>query len=307
MSASRERHRTALSPRASRSLLAFLVVALAVGVAATYLAAPPPGAAPAASGELPLSAPLTLQTLGWVLLGLLIVPFAFLALYRARVRSSFADHRVFLNLLLIAMLAIAFLVIARSISYGATPAGNNTGPPPNNLPNGTSLPPGSNLSPPIVGPTPLIPGVPGWLGYAGLIAIIAVAVVVVVYRMRPEPSPGGVEEARSAVRARLHKALSELSQGGETDPRQVVIALYADLLERIGPNLEQLDAATPREIALESVTKLGIQRDHAGTLTGLFEEARYSTHPFTSERVAEARAALAGAIADLARPREARP
>lgn len=300
MSAARPRPRARLPPRASRSLLAFLVVAVAVGIAATYLAAPAPGAPPG-GGELPIHV-LGLQSLGWLILALVLVPFAFFVLYRARVRASLVDQRLFLNLLVIALLFIFFLVVARSLSYGTPPPENGTAPPTTPGQNASQYPVSPNVTGPIVGPAPIIPGVPGWVGYTVLGAIVIVAVAIVAYRLRPESVPPELRDGAAEVRARLRRALTDLAAGGSRDPRQVVIALYADLLERIGPNLERLETATPREIALESVTKLGISRAHADTLTGLFEEARYSTHPFAPERVDEARAALAGAIADLAGP-----
>ncbi len=285
-------------PTAARALLAILLVALLVGLAATYLAAPSPGS-PASGGGLPLGLRGT-QAFGIALLALLVAPLALLFVMFAWRRRGPTPYHAYLNLLLIALLFLAFLAVARSISYGPSlstgPAANDTGGSGFN-----ASPPGSNVTGNGSLPGPILPGIPGWVGYAVLIGIVVAAIAVLLLRIRPEGFPGDDEPRAPEVRSSLEAALSALAPGAPEDPRAVIVALYAKLLERVAPNLRRADAATAREIERESVERLGLSAGHARTLTGLFEEARYSTHPLSAARVVEARTALAGALDDLAR------
>ena len=286
----------ARSRRVPLVLVAFLVVGLSVGLAATYLAAPPPGYA------LPTSELTTggigLQELGWILLSLLIVPFALLGVVRLRQGRGLASYRPIVTFLVAGMLALAFLVVARLVVNAPASSrliGNNT--------TGGATPPGSTPTCTtnctyVPGPAPVFPGVPGWVGYVGLIVVVGIALLALASLVnRPrEPEAG---PAVAVVRKSLEAALGALAPGSSADPRAVVIALYAQLLERVVPFLDAYETATPREIERESVRRFQIQPRNAQTLTRLFEEARYSTHPFSEARVDEARAALRAALNDL--------
>jgi hypothetical protein len=83
----------------------------------------------------------------------------------------------------------------------------------------------------------------------------------------------------------------------------VVIRLYATLLARVGPIVGGLDEQTPEEIRSFHLVQLGIRTPAATTLTRLFEEARYSSHPLGPEAAVLARQAIQEAREDLDRPR----
>ncbi len=127
--------------------------------------------------------------------------------------------------------------------------------------------------------------IPTWLPWTVLaIVLVGIAVVAVLLARRTsaidDQSPQRIG-ARAAVRAAIG-ALDSVS-----DPRRAVIAAYVAMQEELGAHgIVRLPAEAPREylgrVLAESV---GADRD-ARTLTGLFEEARFSTHPIP-ERVRE--------------------
>ncbi|MCI4354404.1 MAG: DUF4129 domain-containing protein, partial [Thermoplasmata archaeon] len=118
------------------------------------------------------------------------------------------------------------------------------------------------------------------------------------------PPPPEPRDRTEPVRRSLEQALHALAQQNASDARGIIIGLYARLLEAVAPYLDELASATPREIERICIDRFGIASEHAHALTGLFEEARYSSHPFTDLQVERARTALAAALADLhLRPR----
>lgn len=278
----------------SLGLLAFLLVAIAVGLAATFLAATPPPSAPSNPSEV-LIGPIGLSTVGWLLLAIISLPFFVMVYRRLTMPRQPSNAPLYVTLLIIALLFLAFIFIARSLSYGAPP-GNTTqtpgaGPPPSS--NSTKVTTnGSNGTGEM-----LLPGIPVWAGYLLLIGLPIVGIVVLLLR-RPTEAEEETAPETAAVRRSLAQALTDLSRP-EADPRAVIVALYAQLLARVGPRLDQLDSATPREIARECERRFGIRPVHAEGLTRLFEIARYSSHPLSRAQVEEARSALSGALADL--------
>lgn len=109
-------------------------------------------------------------------------------------------------------------------------------------------------------------------------------------------------EAARALRAeleRMDRAPGGLGTGPGT--RRTLIELYGRMLAAVGPPLGDLSRRTPREVEELTVERLGVARPTARELTGLFEEARYSTHPLTEENVRRGRRALLEIVDRLGR------
>jgi Domain of unknown function (DUF4129) len=128
--------------------------------------------------------------------------------------------------------------------------------------------------------------VPAWLPWT-LLAIVAVALAVIALvlwlrRVRPEDET----EQASAVHAAVEAAIGALDE--EADPRRAVIAAYRAMQRALGERgVVRSPAEAPREYLERTLIASRATETEARTLTGLFEEARYSPHPI-SERVREA-------------------
>ena len=278
--------------RSTRLLGAVLAASVVVGIAATFLAAPatPLGPNP---GRGPVST--SYQIVEGIGLGLLCLILGGMILFRVTAPRIPGHSSQYATPVAMFLVAIAFLAILHFVVPGG-PLGTETnqtqsGPPP---PPNETLPPASNHT---VGPLPLAPGIPGWVGYVGLALVVVIVVLLVAPALRPaRPLARPPVEP---VRRSLELALHELATREVTDARSIIIGLYARLLDTVGPYFEELAAATPREIEGICVRQLGIAPAHASALTRLFEEARYSSHPFTDLQVEQARSALTAALADL--------
>jgi len=294
------------TPRPSPSpvLLVALLAALATGAAASLLigAGTAHGAPPLHASEVVLPGPIFAD-------GLLVLPLVVLGffIYRRMTGGSVSlPSRSVVSILVTILVAVLLVAALRAFGGGGPePTGavstghNSTGVPPSNS-TGTNLSLGSNVTP------FLFPSLPGWVPFALLAAIVVVVVVValplvVAYaenrraeRGRPPP-PGSTAEVRVA----FARAVRALDQGG--DPRAVIVRLYGDLLERLGPLVSGIDLATPEEIRGQHLVRLGIHPEAATVLTRLFEEARYSTHPLGPEAAERVRQAVEVALADLSR------
>ena len=128
--------------------------------------------------------------------------------------------------------------------------------------------------------------VPGWLPWT-LLAIVAVALVaaIVVLRLRRARTATEQPETRAA-RAAVEAAIGVLDD--EVDARRAVIAAYGAMQRALGERgVVRLPAEAPREYLQRALMASRATEREARTLTGLFEEARYSTHPIP-ERFREA-------------------
>ena len=128
--------------------------------------------------------------------------------------------------------------------------------------------------------------VPGWLPWT-LLAIVAVAIVVaaVVLWLRRERLTSEAEEAGSA-RAAVAAAIGALDD--EADSRRAVIAAYGAMQRALGERgVVRSPSEAPREYLERALVAIRATEWEARTLTGLFEEARYSAHPIP-ERLREA-------------------
>ena len=128
--------------------------------------------------------------------------------------------------------------------------------------------------------------VPPWLPWTLLaiagIVLAAGVVVLWLWRERTATEPPETSAARAAVQA----AIGALDT--ETDPRRAVIAAYGAMQRELGEHgVARSPAEAPREYLQRALTASRATEREARTLTGLFEEARYSTHPIP-ERLREA-------------------
>lgn len=166
---------------------------------------------------------------------------------------------------------------------------------------------------------PSLPGVPqirphttttdatrdrGTAGAAALAAGIAVgllgvAVVVLAGRRGRQDGPG--DDARAVVADATRDALAELAM--PSDPREGVLVAYARMQAALAEaGLSKRPSEAPREYLSRLAASLGGGRGPAERLTGLFERARFSTHPIGEDVRREAFGALDDLRAELEGP-----
>jgi phosphatidylglycerophosphate synthase len=138
---------------------------------------------------------------------------------------------------------------------------------------------------PPAAPTPAGKGfvLPGWLPWSvlgiilvGIVAGVSVFVFVTQHRAgAPEP-----DEERLAARRAVDAAITALD--GETEPRAAVIAAYAAMQDTLAAEgIQRAAAEAPREYLHRVLLAGTAVPGEAGTLTALFEEARFSAHPIS--------------------------
>ncbi len=277
-----------------------VLVAVLIGAAAALLARPFGTAAPGA----PVLGGLTLMQVAEIVAVLVaagVCGWLYLALRNAGGRGAFSERLV--ATILITLLLGALIVEVLNLVHAAPlmPGGNSTtpSPSPGTPTNGTPGP-----LPPLIHSSGIT--LPSWAGYAVLLAIAILAAVAVVpvlraraqVRRRQADERGTTEEAALAA---LEEALRQLETASPSDARATILALYSRLLVVVAPRLGRLDSRTPREIERDSIATLGLRPRVAESLRETFEEARYSTHPMSTDAVDRARTALSDALADLAR------
>jgi Domain of unknown function (DUF4129) len=147
-----------------------------------------------------------------------------------------------------------------------------------------------------------LPSSPSWPVLVVFAVVVLASAALALYRRRrprdltfSEPAPGLDPEPLAGAVVAGEQALRE-----EPDPRAAIIGCYAAMersLADAGSPAEEAD--TPAEV-LARATAGGLVRSRwAGTLTGLFRQARYSSHPMTEADRTTALGALAGVRADL--------
>lgn len=127
---------------------------------------------------------------------------------------------------------------------------------------------------------------PSWLPWTAL-AILAVAVGLGLFALWRRRERTGTEASETAMasRAAVEAAIGALE--AESDPRRAVIAAYAAMQRTLGERgVVRSPAEAPREYLERALVTSRATEREARTLTGLFEEARYSTHPIP-ERLRE--------------------
>jgi hypothetical protein len=124
---------------------------------------------------------------------------------------------------------------------------------------------------------------PGWLPWT-VLTILVVAVGAGVLLLVNRRTRDGAEPAqRIASRAAVQAAIAALAAA--SDPREAVIAAYVAMQETLaGHGVARAASEAPREYLRRVLASSSATGREARTLTGLFEEARFSEHPI-SERV----------------------
>jgi hypothetical protein len=286
-------------------LLLVLLVALGIGAAASALAGAAVSNAP--SGSSPANVELTGNIVMYAFTAIVLAGAGFL-LYRRLTGDVMGIPGEYALVAIVSiLLLITFVVVFRSVSGGGplptnatAPSGSPGGSPTpnvtggNHTSNSTAVPVGYWFNP------------PPWLWFVAVAVIAIVIVVVAVPWARSLVAARGTRVDDVAARAAAGRARAALAGaadalGAGRDPREVIIALYAELLERLGPMVGSLDPDTPEEIRVRHLVRLGISPDRSEALTRLFEEARYSTHPLGAEAALRGEEVIRAAEADLAR------
>jgi Domain of unknown function (DUF4129) len=149
---------------------------------------------------------------------------------------------------------------------------------------------GLGLGQGFAGPTPGHQGpggftLPSWLPWTVLgIVLAAIAVVIAVLLLRGR-RPTGAASDDLAAEAAVEAAIGALDS--DLDPRRAVIAAYDAMQRSLGEHgFARSPAEAPREYLQRVLLGNRAGERESTTLTGLFEEARYSSHPI-SEHVRE--------------------
>jgi len=132
---------------------------------------------------------------------------------------------------------------------------------------------------------------PSWLPLT-VIGILVVAVVLTVWlALRRVRTATAEPQRRAATRAAVEAAISALDS--TRDPRDAVIAAYAAMERTFAArDLGRLAPEAPREYLTRLLSLSAAPADQAATITGLFEKARFSTHPISVTDRTRALAAL---------------
>ncbi|HTW77239.1 MAG TPA: DUF4129 domain-containing protein [Thermoplasmata archaeon] len=297
------------SGRVSPSIVALVLIALAVGGAASLLSAAAPSNATGSSHYAEIIFPL------WVIeavtLGLIALGLGFLFYQRARGGSPL-PNRVAVTAIVAILVAVLVLFAFQSLAHNAGPSSGGNLPPPPPVTSAANATNGTTNSTVVPGSGSFLllgPNAPPWgmfalLGAIGLVVSVLVTSPVWMRalgrgRERDRGDPSAAEVA--AVKDALDDASRALDAGG--DPRTIVIRLYAAILVRIGPSVGDVDRSTPEEIRAIHLVRLGIRATAAEQLTRSFEEARYSSHPVSPQMVERVTTALREASEDLDRLR----
>jgi Domain of unknown function (DUF4129) len=133
--------------------------------------------------------------------------------------------------------------------------------------------------------------VPSWLPWTLLgIVAFALAVGVVVTLLRRHQSSDEVADA-SATRAAVEAAIEALDAEG--DARRAVIAAYGAMQRTLAEHgIARSPEEAPREYLERVLVASHATEEQATTLTGLFEEARYSAHAISEQLRVAALSAL---------------
>jgi hypothetical protein len=136
----------------------------------------------------------------------------------------------------------------------------------------------------------------------GLVAIAIAAALAVLWlrRVRPLEARAGAAAASATGAAAVEAAIGALdAEGG---PRRAVIAAYGAMQRTLGDRgVLRAPAEAPREYLERALLASRASERDVTTLTGLFEEARYSVHPIPERMRDAALAALRALQAEVAR------
>ncbi len=297
------------SGRVSPGIVVLVLVALAVGGAASLLAAAAPGNVTPSSQYSEIAFPL------WVVEAVVVVLIALTAFFLVRARSgsnATVPNRVAVTAIVTILVAVLVLLAFQSLSHLGNGSGSggtaSTGDSSTGTTNSTNATTNASVVPGSGTLLFLGPGTPPWAAFAAVGGIAFVVSLLVTspywaraFRRGRDRDEGASAEEIAAVRDAVEDASRALESGG--DPRSIVIRLYSTILVRIGPSVGDVDRATPEEIRAIHLVRLGIRPSAAEMLTRSFEEARYSSHPIPPAMVDGVTNALREASEDLDRPR----
>lgn len=299
--------RSAGRGRSAFVILALLLgLAVAVGLVAILLAGSAPSLPRAQAGEVTVNLPA--EVWGLLLLSPLLVGVAAIILRRlteGSVRLHHGSVLVTVGVILVFVLLFTYVFGSRgSVDQGTVTVspgngGGSTSGPPHSTNNSTSKVNGTTV------PGTYVVTIPAWalgLLLGGLVACVAVlALPGTISRLldrgsRPDrPSP----VVRSRVQTALAYAGAAIDRG--EDPRETVVRLYNQLLTNITPRVGDVGPLTADEIRVQALASLGVGPAASETLTRVFEEARYSTHPIGASQAGRFRDAIRLAQNDILR------
>jgi len=136
---------------------------------------------------------------------------------------------------------------------------------------------------------------PSWLPWTLLAIVLAGLVVVGIFVLVRWRSRLGAEASdQTAASAAIEAAIGALDS--DADPRRAVIAAYGAMQRTLGEHgVTRLPAEAPREYLARVLRASRATERDVRTLTDLFEEARYSSHPIP-ERVRKAALSALGSL-----------
>jgi hypothetical protein len=137
--------------------------------------------------------------------------------------------------------------------------------------------------------------IPSWLPWVILAIVLTAVIAVAAWLLQQRVQPTSDERSdQSATRAAVQAAIGVL--GSVDDPRGAVIAAYAAMERTLaGHGVARSPAEAPREYLRRVLAASSATERDARTLTGLFEEARFSIHPI-SEHVREIALSALGSL-----------
>jgi hypothetical protein len=301
----------------SRQRLPLVLVVLILGAVATGAAAAAIISAPSSTTTGGTLSPyIPISVIGWLLIVVAAAAIGLFIYNRLTTDSAAFPGRIVATVLIGMMLMIAFVILAHLLNTGWSGflAGQNGTLTQNNSSSTGVV--GGNISTNVTGTGGTVQflgfAVPSWVPLTVLVAVALIIALIAappiserVQRMREDRLRSRAHDQQVAeARAALADAGRALDEG--SDPRQVIQALYARLLVRVGAIVKGMETETPEEIRALHLLDLGIRPESAADLTRLFEEARYSTHPLTSDAADRARSAIRAAEEDLDRRMDAR-
>ena len=133
-------------------------------------------------------------------------------------------------------------------------------------------------------------------GLGGLVLLGGVAVLVL--RRREAHPPDAEETVKPALVRAVELTIEDLRR--EPDPRRAVVGAYASMERALDAHgLPRRPADAPLEYLARILRELEVRESAVGTLTRLFEYAKFSRHEIGTEMKDEAIAALVTVRADL--------
>jgi hypothetical protein len=152
--------------------------------------------------------------------------------------------------------------------------------------------------------TPALRIVTGWSMDLALVGLLLMTVLPIVFLLK-RSGRGDWEESertfggpRTSAAVAVDVAIHDLEAG--RDVRSTILACFQRFCALLGSRgITEQEALTPRELEALAVHRLKVSSKDSRILTGVFEEARYSTHPLGEpdrqralESLGEIRAAL---------------